>query len=145
MRLREITDKIYAMDNREKMEEANELYYKAAKILMEIKKSSYDELVEEAEKIYYCMDEDEARSIVRSMKPKGERWSMDEIENYLNGKGIYDHVKEYYLAMNMVYNDYCTTAEKYGTDSADFYFDMANNFINDVDAPPHKLYKYFKM
>lgn len=40
-------------------------------------------------------------------------------------------------------NDYSRTAKIIGQDDADFYFNLAYDFINDEDAKPDKIAKYF--
>lgn len=54
---------------------------------------------------------------------------------------------KHYLAMNMVYSDYCKVAKKYGVDTPEFYADMAKAFLRDKDfdgKPEEKLYLYYK-
>jgi hypothetical protein len=103
----------------------------------------YDKFYEEAESIIYYIDDDCSHKIVGAMLPYGQRWSMDEIAEYLRGRGIMEHIKCYYLVMNMMYNDYSRTARQYNLDVPEFYFDLSYDFINDVDAKKHKVEKYF--
>lgn len=49
---------------------------------------------------------------------------------------------EWYVAMNMMYSDYCETAKKMGMDKPEFYAHMAKDFLMDKDAKPHKLRRY---
>lgn len=57
--------------------------------------------------------------------------------------GIENDITDYYLVMNMMINDYSRTARMYGQDNADFYFNLAYDFINDEDALPDKVARYF--
>lgn len=58
--------------------------------------------------------------------------------------GIYGKCIEYYLVMNMSYNDYYDVATNFGHQGdAEFYFELANAFINDVDGDKYKVEKYF--
>lgn len=143
MKLKDITDKIYALDDQEKMEEANELYYCAAKHLMECDPDEYKELVTKAESIYYDFDLEWAEAKVINMRPYGEHWNYETVKSVVNSKGITEHCKEYYLCFNMAFNDYGQLAEKYGQDEVEFCFDIAMKFINDEDAEPNKVAKYF--
>jgi hypothetical protein len=44
----------------------------------------------------------------------------------------------------MCYNDYYNTAKHYGyAGDAEFYYCLAKDFIEDVDADPFKVEKYF--
>lgn len=46
--------------------------------------------------------------------------------------------------MNMTYNDYYDVATNFGHQSdAEFYFELANAFINDIDGSKYKVEKYF--
>ena len=48
--------------------------------------------------------------------------------------------------MNMTYNDYMNTAITFGLkDNPDFFYSLAKDFINDADAAPYKVEKYFSM
>ena len=71
MCLRDITDKIYALDDKEKKEKANDLYYKSAQMLKHHNPQAYEQLVREAENIFYDIDEEKAVLIVRKMIPFG--------------------------------------------------------------------------
>jgi hypothetical protein len=46
--------------------------------------------------------------------------------------------------MNMFYNDYKTYADSKRLDIREFCFEMSKLYINDIDAPKHKVEKYFK-
>ena len=51
---------------------------------------------------------------------------------------------EFYVAVNMMYADYCAVAKKLGVDKPDFYAHMAKAFLCDEDAGEHKLEKYME-
>ena len=90
------------------------------------------------------IDHKEAREIVTKMNPSGEHWNMDQIEKAIAEKGVHhDKLLYYYLVMNMAYNDYKKTAEKFNLDNVDFYFCIAHDFIEDPDAKEFKVEKYF--
>ena len=105
--------------------------------------NKYEDLI--CEMLYY-IDENEAIKIVKNMKPFGEYYTMDTVENTLTNAAInYDDLIEYYLCMNMFYNDYKTYPESKRMDINDFCLNMSKLFINDIDAPKYKVEKYFKM
>lgn len=143
--LRAITDIIYEGDNKCKMRDANEIYYSAADYVRQNNPDVYRNLMSRAEEILYRFDLEWAQDKVRSMSPSGERWTYDEVVDFVKTKGINDCFKEYYMVMNMYYNDSQSTGQKYASSSPDFYYDLAHDFINDEDAPCHKVAKYFTM
>lgn len=96
------------------------------------------------EEVAYSIDSATAEQIVRKMEPYGQYWSMSAITDYLKTKGVTERLTDYYLVMNMMYNDYYETASAYGLQkNVDFFFSLAKNFIEDRDAKPHKVAKYF--
>nr|DAF27501.1 MAG TPA: hypothetical protein [Caudoviricetes sp.]DAH13087.1 MAG TPA: hypothetical protein [Caudoviricetes sp.] len=143
--LKEVTDIIYEGDDKCKMREANEIYYSAADYVRQNNPDVYRSLINRAEEILYNFDLAWAQEKVHGMTPVGERWTYEDVVNFVKSKGLEDHFKEFYLAMNMYYNDSKDTGQKYAGDSPDFYFDLAQDFLNDEDAPPYKVAKYFTM
>ncbi|MBQ8830857.1 MAG: hypothetical protein IJ017_04615 [Oscillospiraceae bacterium] len=90
------------------------------------------------------IDHKEAREIVARMEPHGEKWNVEVIKKYLSDKAVHpDKELHYYLIMNMAYNDYKHTAEKFDVDNTDFYYCIAHDFIEDPDAKDFKVEKYF--
>lgn len=82
--------------------------------------------------------------IVRNMRPQGQVWTYDQVEELVKTKGITDCFVDWYLVMNMCYNDYYNTAKIYGLQNdANFYFNLAKDFIEDPDASPNKVSMYF--
>ena len=93
----------------------------------------------------YSIDETEAMQIVKSMKPYGEVFSMKDVSDLLNKNQMHESkCIKYYLCMNMFYNDYKAYIEVKRLDVKEFCFDMSKLFIHDVDAPKHKVERYFK-
>ena len=99
---------------------------------------------EKLEKLAYKITPMEAEQIVKSMKPRGQHWTLKQIKEYLAGKGITENYTDYYLVMNMAYNDYFATAKLFGLQSdPEFFYSLAKDFIEDADAKPFKIEKYF--
>ena len=99
---------------------------------------------EQMEKLAYRLTPSEAENIVRNMRPRGQNWSMQQVSDYLAGVDPSADSLYYYIAMNMAYNDYASTAKVFGLqNSVEFYYNIAKDFINDVDAKPYKLEKFF--
>lgn len=145
MDFKKISDKIYEnTEDRNRMEAMNELYYEMADMFKKQMPSVYDEFTEKAASILYEITPDEAHDLVRNMKPSGEKWTESEVYTFVEAKGVEPSI-DYYLAMNMAFNDYRNTAVQFGIDNADFYYSIAHDFINDEDGKKHKVEKYFKI
>lgn len=104
----------------------------------------HDEVMRKAEELAYKIPVEEAEQIVRGMRPKGQYWSYEQIKDFVAGKGITKDCVSWYLVMNMKYNDYYNTAKQYGLQNdVEFFYSLAKDFIDDPDAKPHKVEKYF--
>lgn len=51
---------------------------------------------------------------------------------------------EFFVALNMMYADYCEVAKKFAADKPEFYVCMAKAFLEDPDAGEGKLAKYME-
>lgn len=143
MNIREISDKIYSnVEDRERMERMNAVYYEMADYIKEHSPTAYSRFYDMAEEVAYSVSLTDAQRIVRNMQPYGERWTYDDIADFVKARGVDDTI-DYYLVMNMMCNDYYRTANEYGVDKAEFYFSLARDFINDPDGKPHKVADYF--
>lgn len=119
-------------------------------IMSELEEDSpelYEKYKLEAEDYMYCMSIEEAREIVHNMKPFGEKFSYEMINQFLSDKDSDLEeldIIEYYLVMNMFYNDFKSVFEKYpALNQKETYYDFSKCFIEDVDAPKYKVEKYF--
>lgn len=105
---------------------------------------SYTEIMNKMEKFAYDISKENAEKIVRNMRPRGEVWSYEQVKDYIATRGITDRCVDYYLCMNMAKNDFFNTASRVNAqDDVEFYFSIANDFINDIDADNYKIGKYF--
>lgn len=113
--------------------------------IQRVDEKMYSHIKGDLEAKAYAISPEEAKSIVQKMKPMGQQWSWPQIEEYIMGKGIDPEcVEKWYLVMNMVYNDYYETAKAYGhLNDVEFFFHLAKDFIEDPDAKPLKVEKYF--
>ncbi len=78
----------------------------------------------------------------------GGHWTVEQTTSVAESMGVkFEHITEYCwnTAMNMMYSDYCTVADKYGVGTAEFYADMAKAFLFDKDAesPKAKMAAYY--
>lgn len=104
----------------------------------------YEDFICNLEKLAYRIPKDEAEHIVRNMRPKGQYWSYQQVKDLVKSHGVTDNWTNWYLVMNMVYNDYCDTAKAYGHhNDVEFFYSLAKDFICDPDAKPLKVEKYF--
>jgi hypothetical protein len=74
----------------------------------------------------------------------GAHWDFAQTKALGEKLGINVDPVEFYVAVNMMYSDYCGVAKKFGLDTADFYGHMAKAFLEDKDAGPDKLKNYFE-
>ena len=92
------------------------------------------------------IDEETAMEWVAGMKnadgTKGPHYKIDQVEQWRSTNCMDCDKWEFFAAVNMMYSDYCKTAEKMGVSKLDFYGHMAKDFLKDEDAAPGKLYKY---
>ncbi len=75
---------------------------------------------------------------------KGPHWTLDQVKQVVKQKMLNLEPVEVFVAMNMIWSDYSPVAKKYNVNSTDFYLDMAKAFLEDKDAAPEKLKKYFE-
>ena len=96
----------------------------------------------------HSMDKQDAESWVDRMKNAdgsiGAHWPMDKTEQVRAQRGIGCDPVEFWVAMNMMYSDYCEAAKKNNASTVDFFADMAKAFLDDADAQPDKLALYHK-
>lgn len=106
--------------------------------------SLYDDIIDKLECLAYKIPREEAENIVRRMSPKGQYWTFNQAKEFAQNHGITHDWINWYLVLNMVYNDYCDTAKTFGLQNdPEFYFSLARDFIEDPDAKPLKVEKYF--
>lgn len=73
----------------------------------------------------------------------GPHWSLEQTKQVMAQKNISCDPTEFWAAMNMMYSDYCGVAKKLGVNNMDFYSCMAKAFLDDKDAKPDKLARYY--
>lgn len=104
----------------------------------------FDEYMDKLEHLAYRIPRDEAERIVRAMRPKGQYWSYTQVMDLVKSKGVTSDWVNWYLVMNMVYNDFCATAKHFGLQNdVEFFYHLAKDFIEDPDSKPMKVEKYF--
>lgn len=90
---------------------------------------------------------DDAKSWVAGMSNEdgsyGARWTMEQTKQVQEQRGIDCDPAHFWVAMNMMYFDYCAVTKKLGVDTMDFYAETAKVFLHDKDAAPGKLANYY--
>ena len=93
------------------------------------------------------LTKDQAMCWVASMENAngklGGHWTMEQTEQVRKQKEIECDPVMFYAAMNMMFSDYCKVAEKFNVNSAEFFAGMAKAFLDDKDAMPNKLARYY--
>lgn len=97
---------------------------------------------------------DKAEKWVRRMygddpRARGEMWTYEDAKKLAEERGLPTDGQEmidYYVALNMAYNDYCKVAKEHGVDTEDYYADLAQAWLYDRDGKPptEKLMAYHK-
>ncbi len=136
-----ITEKLNKAEN---MHEITEIFDGMMLSLEKTNPDLYKQTMHELEEIAYEITAPEAEKIVKAMKPHGQKWDYQVVNQFLQQKGITEKTLHYYLVLNMMYNDYHKTAESIGKqEDTEFYFSLSKDFIVDQDAKPFKVEKYF--
>lgn len=73
----------------------------------------------------------------------GPHWSVEQVEQVMEQRGIKCDPVQFYAVLNAVYSDYCSVAKKFGVNKMDFYSDLAKAWLEDDDAVEDKAGKYF--
>lgn len=100
------------------------------------------------------LSRDKAEKWVRHMygddpRSRGEMWTFEDAKKLAEERGLPtdgQDMIDYYVALNMVYNDYCKVAKEHGVDTEDYYADLAHAWLYDRDGKPptEKLIAYKK-
>lgn len=74
----------------------------------------------------------------------GPHWTMEQAKQVMEQQRIQADELEFYVALNMMYSDYCKVAKKHNCSTMEFYSAMAKAFLDDKDAHPDKLALYYE-
>lgn len=85
------------------------------------------------------------RSMENDDGTKGPHWSIDQVKMLMGQKGVSADPWEFMAALNAMYSDYSKVFKKHGIgDKMDLYVDLAKAFIDDKDAQPDKMARYYQ-
>lgn len=92
---------------------------------------------------------DTARAWTQKMKnadgTQGPHWTLEQAKQIMAQRKIGLDPVQFWVTLNMIYSDYSPVAKKHGLGgSLDFYADMAKAFLDDKDAKPNKLSRYYE-
>lgn len=83
-------------------------------------------------------------NLQREDNTQGPIWSIGQIKQAAEQRGIKEDPMRLWVAVNAMYSDYCGVAKKYGVDDFDFFLDLGKAFLDDRDAKGDKLLAYFE-
>ena len=86
------------------------------------------------------ISEEVALNWVESMKPYGQKWSMEETTRAMRDRGWNLDPIDFYVVANMMFNDYNNIV----LDNVELALELAKDWLKDTDAKEHKLYNYYK-
>lgn len=76
---------------------------------------------------------------------KGPHWSMEQVKQLMAQKGWKEDPVRAWVALNIMYSDYCGVAKKVNSNNIEFYVAMAKAFLEDKDAgAKDKLSAYYE-
>lgn len=79
-----------------------------------------------------------AEKMVNDDGTMGAHWTIEQTSSVAKDHGVkFEHITDWcwWIAMNMIYSDYCAVAEKHGVGTPEFFADMTKAFLFDKDAP----------
>lgn len=124
------------------MNQLSDMLEKTLEIVKKFDDESYKKYEMDLYKMAYGsnLNKEISEKIVNNMKPYGQKWSLEEIQDIQEQYGITDiNPIDIYVVLNSAYNDY---KNLFG-DKLEMYVKFADDFINDEDANPDKVFIYF--
>lgn len=74
----------------------------------------------------------------------GPHWTMEQAKQIMQQQKIDCDPLEFFVALNMMYSDYYKAAKARNCSTVELYAAMAEAFLDDKDAQPEKLSKYYE-
>lgn len=94
-------------------------------------------------KMHHSFTEEDAKEWAKSMNPPA-RWTMEQTTAVMNQHGYHHKPCEFWIIMNMLFSDYGKTMVKNSMDKPEVWAAMAHDFLEDDDAVPDKLGRYWR-
>lgn len=117
---------------------------------MDIRNKHYETMKHHEEHHDYHTEstKDEMRSWPSMMKNAdgtvGAHWTIDQVRQVMLQNGVAADPVEFWIVMNMIYSDDALVAKKYNVNTPAYFADRAKAWLDDKDAQPDKLKKYFE-
>ena len=116
-----------------------------ADVMHDLKQYDYDEYKEYKCELYEMaygkvISEEMAEEWVKSMKPVGLHWTMEDTTNAMRSLGYNLNNIDFFVVANMMYNDYFDLVK----DNEELALQLAYDWLKDTDAKDGKLYHYWK-
>ena len=90
---------------------------------------------------------EEAEQWMRTIKnadgKTGAHWTKEQAQQVQQQQGIDCDPLEFWVAINMIYSDFYRVAKECNCNTIQFYSAMAEAFLDDSDARPDKLRRYY--
>lgn len=114
-------------------------------LMCEIKENTpklYDHIETELYESAYgkVVSKEMAINWVKSMKPIGMHWTMEETTDAMKSLGYSCDSIEFFVVANMMYNDYYSLVNE----DEELALKLAYSWLKDEDSKDHKLYRYWK-
>ena len=87
--------------------------------------------------------EEDAKEWIAAMDPPA-RWTMEQTTAVMTQNGYNHKPCEFWVVMNMLFSDYGKTLIKFNMDKPEIWAAMANDFLDDPDARPDKVGRYWR-
>lgn len=142
MEIEDYVGKIVDNGNVEDMHKLSEILEDVMKEIQKYDEDCYKKYEMELYKMAYGnkISSRMAQELVNNMKPYRMRWSMEETQDMQNQYGLNDiRPIDFFVVINSAYNDY----KDIFNENIEMYIRFANDFINDEDASPDKVFLYF--
>lgn len=141
MEIKSYVEKIMASDNQEKKD-------KLANLICDIIECLEDDCRKDYETEVYeiwegkVLNEEKAATLIRAMKPNGQKWTLEET-NGVKAQFGYEDIRpvDFWIVMNSAWNDFYDLFK----DNIEYYAKYSYDFIKDEDAVDDKVYYYFTM
>jgi hypothetical protein len=140
--IKEYINKIGNIKDSNKMDKLGEMLEKLIYNLKDEHEEEYEKYKTELYELAYGkkISREMAVEWVNSMKPLGEYWTIDQTTNAMQTLGYNLDSIDFYVAANMIMNDYSDLLEE----EEELALKMAYDWLNDEDAKDNKLYCYWK-
>lgn len=142
MEIRKYIDKIVENNKKEDMEKLSTML---SEIIYKTKEAHPDMYSHYKMCLYETaygkkLNKDMAEEWVMNMRPAGQHWTMAEAEEVIKAKNLKATAIDYYVVINMMYNDYYKLVK----DNEELALELAEQWLDDEDAKENKLFEYWK-